>query len=83
MGAFHMAHQTGLPLVPVVLHGAAALNPYGKLWAQPGVVTVEIHPPRDSAGWEKAKLRSIASGLHDEYQAWLDAGPTQPGQRAY
>jgi 1-acyl-sn-glycerol-3-phosphate acyltransferase len=79
MGAFHMAHQTGLAIVPAVIHGAALLNPKGTLWAQPGEVTIQVHPPRETTSWDPTALRAVANSLHDEYQLWLDQGPTGPG----
>lgn len=45
-GAFVLAIDAGAPVVPVTIRGAASVLPRGaKVWARPGVVTVELHPP--------------------------------------
>ena len=42
-GAFALAIQTGIPIVPVAIHRSAdVLAPHGRLAVRPGVVTVEL-----------------------------------------
>ncbi len=75
MGAFHMALDTGAPIVPLVFHGV-----YDKLrpddWKiSPGTVHIHIHPPIDTSGWTRESLREHRDTLHANYAAWLEAGP--------
>ena len=50
-GAFVLAIEAGSPIVPVTIHGSADVLPRGsRIWARPGVVTVEVHAPIETAG---------------------------------
>ncbi|MDZ7826146.1 MAG: HAD-IB family hydrolase [Gammaproteobacteria bacterium] len=69
-GAFHMAMQAGVPLVPVVLHDTSDLMPKGTLFARSGIVEVEVLPPVDTSGW----LRETIGAHVEEVRAlYLEA----------
>ena len=51
-GAFHLAIQSGAPIVPVVLHDAIDIAPKGAFVYRPGQVKVEILPPVDTSDWQ-------------------------------
>ena len=78
MGAFHVALDTGAPIVPLVFHGVFdKLRPDDwKVW--PGTVHIDIHPPIDTSGWTRRGLRKQADALHGDYQRWLDEGSLSP-----
>ena len=44
-GAFSIAIEAGVPVVPITVHGCRELMPKGQTWATPGTVTVMFHPP--------------------------------------
>jgi 1-acyl-sn-glycerol-3-phosphate acyltransferase len=44
-GPFHLALETGFPVVPVTLVGTHELLPKGKLLARPGTVQIVFHAP--------------------------------------
>jgi putative phosphoserine phosphatase/1-acylglycerol-3-phosphate O-acyltransferase len=44
-GAFHMARQAGVPVIPVVIRNAAEVGRRDSMIARPGVVEVAILPP--------------------------------------
>jgi 1-acyl-sn-glycerol-3-phosphate acyltransferase len=46
-GPFHLALETGFPIVPVTMLGTAELMPKGSLVARGGTATVVFHPPID------------------------------------
>lgn len=46
-GPFHLALETGFPIVPVTMLGTAELMPKGSLVARGGIATVVFHPPID------------------------------------
>jgi 1-acyl-sn-glycerol-3-phosphate acyltransferase len=48
-GPFHMALETGAPIVPVTILGTRELMPKGKLAIRPGVATVIFHAPIEVA----------------------------------
>lgn len=56
-GAFHLARQAGVPIVPVVIHNAPDALPTGGLVVRPAEVKVTVLPPVATKGWT---LRSIA-----------------------
>ncbi len=56
-GAFHLARQAGVPIVPVVIHNAPDALPNGGLVVRPAEVKVTVLPPVPTAGWT---LRNVA-----------------------
>ncbi len=66
-GPFHLAHQAEAELVPVVVRGAHALCPRGSWTVRPGVLEVEVKPPRKPTGDAAAD----AASLRAAYVRWL------------
>jgi 1-acyl-sn-glycerol-3-phosphate acyltransferase len=52
-GFVHLALATGLPIVPVVLHGAHKRWPAKTMQFYPGEVKVEVLDPIDTKDWNK------------------------------
>jgi 1-acyl-sn-glycerol-3-phosphate acyltransferase len=52
-GAFHMAVQTGVPIVPIALKNADVLMPRGACEAWPGTIEMVMMPPVDTS-WVKS-----------------------------
>jgi 1-acyl-sn-glycerol-3-phosphate acyltransferase len=75
MGAFHMALDTGAPIVPLVFHGVFEMLRPDDWKLSPGTVHIELHPPIDTTGWTRESLRGHADALHARYAAWLEEGP--------
>jgi len=50
-GAFHIAMQLKLPVVPFTLDGAYRLQPKHAWFPKPGTVYVRIAPPIDTSSW--------------------------------
>jgi putative phosphoserine phosphatase/1-acylglycerol-3-phosphate O-acyltransferase len=50
-GAFHVALQAGVPIVPVVLRNADVLGPASATMMRPGVVELAVLPPVSTKGW--------------------------------
>ncbi len=50
-GAFHLAIQAGVPMVPVVIQNAMDIAPKGNFVFRPGSVDVEVLPPIDTSQW--------------------------------
>jgi 1-acyl-sn-glycerol-3-phosphate acyltransferase len=81
-GAFHLALQAGVPVVPISLRGTYEALPPRTIRVRPGPVEVLIHPPvdvtpfrpDDVAGLSGVVREAIASGLRDD--------PEPPGVRA-
>lgn len=74
-GFVHMALATGLPVVPVVLHGARELWPPRTLNMRPGRVVLEVLEPIDASAWSEERAREHAAEVRDMVLAKLEAGP--------
>jgi putative phosphoserine phosphatase/1-acylglycerol-3-phosphate O-acyltransferase len=61
-GAFHMAMQAGVPVVPVVFRNVLDALPKHALVVRPATVEAVVLPPIETSGWSP-------EGLDDEIQA--------------
>jgi putative phosphoserine phosphatase/1-acylglycerol-3-phosphate O-acyltransferase len=55
-GAFHIAMQAGVPMVPIVLENAGELMWRHDQTVRPGTVRVVVHPPIETDDWSVATL---------------------------
>lgn len=55
-GAFHMAVQTGLPLIPIGLDGTQDVSPPGQWLVSGGEVRICVGAPIDTTGWQNSAL---------------------------
>jgi len=70
-GAFLMAVQTGVPIVPVSIAGALRLMRKGESAIHPGEVVVRFQPPVDTSSYSAATLRDLVARVHAEVAAGL------------
>lgn len=78
-GAFHMAMQAGVPIVPVVLRNTCEMMPRGSLLFRPGTVQVCALPQIDVTGWKVQDLDRHVSDVRALFQRTLDSWPTPGG----
>ena len=50
-GAFHLAMQAGVPMVPIVIHNSGDVAPKGDFVFRAATVEVEVLPPVDTSNW--------------------------------
>ncbi len=50
-GAFHLAMEAGVPMVPIVIHNSGDVQPKGDMLYHPGTVKVDVLPPIDTSEW--------------------------------
>ncbi|HEY6131681.1 MAG TPA: HAD-IB family hydrolase [Halioglobus sp.] len=50
-GAFHLAMQAGVPMVPIVIHNSGDVAPKGDFVLRAATVEVEVLPPVDTSTW--------------------------------
>ena len=50
-GAFHLAMQAGVPIVPIVIQNSSDVQPKGDMLYHPGTVNVEVLPPIETSDW--------------------------------
>ncbi len=72
-GAFHLAVQAGVPVVPVVLRNTGEMLPRHSKVIRPGVVEVCVLPP--VTGWSVSTMDAKVAALHAAFQATLADWP--------
>ena len=55
-GAFHIAMQAGVPIIPIIIHNATDSLPKGRHIARAAMIDVTVLPPVDTAKWSVKKL---------------------------
>ena len=71
-GVFHIALQTGVPIVPIVVKNASELWPRGQSFVRPGTLHIEILKPVQTKDWTRDTLESNLHKLHQKYLKALD-----------
>ena len=73
-GFAHIALQTRLPIVPMVITGAHKAWEKGRLGFRPVPITIRFLPAIDTSGWN---LETIEQHIADVRQAFIDALPVE------
>jgi 1-acyl-sn-glycerol-3-phosphate acyltransferase len=63
-GAFHLAAETHVPIVPTIVRGAGECQPVGQLVADPGVVGVEFLSPMPTDDYSTENVDAKSEELH-------------------
>ena len=71
-GVFHIALQTGVPIVPIVVKNASELWPRGQNFVRPGTLHIEILKPIPTKNWTRETLDKNLLALHRKYLKALD-----------
>jgi len=66
-GAFHLAMQAGVPIVPIVIHNALDMAPKGEFVYRKATVEVDVLPPIDTSGWQKENVSQYVREVRDLY----------------
>ena len=77
-GAFHLAMQAGVPMIPIVIRNAGDVAPKGDFVFRPATVDVEVLPPVDTSNWT---LDTINDHVRDVRNLFLKA-LGQPEEKA-
>lgn len=70
-GAFHLAMQAGVPVVPIVIHNSGDVQPKGDFLYHPGTVHVEVLPPVDTSTWSAETIDEHVAEVRGMYLAAL------------
>jgi WS/DGAT/MGAT family acyltransferase len=73
-GAFHVAMQAGVPVVPIVIHNAGELMWRGASTIREGTVQVTVLPPVSTDGWTTDDLDAHVAAVRAGYLDALDQG---------
>jgi putative phosphoserine phosphatase/1-acylglycerol-3-phosphate O-acyltransferase len=71
-GAFHLAMQAGVPIVPIVIHNSLDIQPKGDMFYHPGTVEVEVLPPVDTSDWSTETINEHVQEVRNIYLRALD-----------
>ena len=71
-GAFHLAMQAGVPVVPIVIHNSGDVQPKGDMLYHPATVEVEVLPPVDTSKWTVDKIDDHVADVRNLYLQALD-----------
>ncbi len=75
-GAFHVAMQAGVPIVPIVIRNSGELMWRGATTIHAGTVQVAVLPPVPTTGWVAGDLDSRVHEVRGQYLATLANWPT-------
>ena len=71
-GAFHLAMQAQVPMVPVVIRNAGEIMPAHSMILTPGTVQVRVLAPVPTAGWSVENLDEQVALVEQLYADALD-----------
>ncbi|WP_127509630.1 HAD-IB family hydrolase [Actinoplanes solisilvae] len=75
-GAFHIARQAGVPIVPIVLRNTGELAWRRSLIVNPGTVDVAVLDPVPTSGWTAGPLDERIAEVRQRFVDTLDQWPT-------
>lgn len=71
-GAFHLAQQAGVPIVPVVIHNALDALPNKSMVIRPAEVKVTVLEPVSTENWTKKSIAPATRKMREQYVRVLD-----------
>jgi HAD-superfamily subfamily IB hydrolase, TIGR01490 len=71
-GAFHVAMQAGVPIVPIVIRNAGELMWRGATTIREGTVQVSVLPPVPTDGWQIADLDRHVAEVREMFRRTLE-----------
>jgi len=74
-GAFHVAMQAGVPIVPIVIRNSGELMWRGATTIRSGTVQIAVLPPIATDGWDAAGLDQHIREVRGQYLATLANWP--------
>ena len=74
-GAFHIAMQAQVPIVPIVIRNAGEVAWRTSLTVRPGTVEVVVHPPIPTTRWSTKTLDKHVAAVRQLYVDTLDDWP--------
>jgi len=71
-GAFHLAMQAGVPVVPIVIHNAIDVAPRGQYVFRPATVKISVLPAVDTSNWRPETINDHVDDVRDMFLDELD-----------
>lgn len=76
-GAFHIAMQAGVPMVPIVMRNVGEVMWRGSQTISPGTVDVAVLAPVDTSGWRRTTLDKHVAQVRGMFLETLADWPAQ------
>lgn len=70
-GGFHLAAQSGVPIVPIVIHNSHDVMPRGTPWIRPALVRVTVLEPVLTSDWDEDDLDTYIADVRALFLATL------------
>lgn len=70
-GGFHIAIQSGLPIIPVVIHNSGDISPKGDPIFRSGTVHVDVLPAIDTATWSVDTIDDHVAQVRNAFASTL------------
>ncbi len=70
-GPFHMAIDTGAPMIPLVLQGIRKVLPPGKFFSRAGTIRIDVLPPIDTTSWTVETIDQHIADTRAVYTAYV------------
>jgi putative phosphoserine phosphatase/1-acylglycerol-3-phosphate O-acyltransferase len=74
-GAFHLAMQGGVPIVPIVVRNAGDVMWRGSYLIRPGKIDIAVLPPIDTGEWEVDDLDRHVAEVREQFVRTLEDWP--------
>jgi putative phosphoserine phosphatase / 1-acylglycerol-3-phosphate O-acyltransferase len=78
-GAFHIAMQAGVPIVPIVIRNAGEMMWKGSPFIRKGTIDVAVLPPIATRSWRVKELDERVAAIRARYVDTLDNWPRNGG----
>ena len=66
-GGFHVAIQSGVPIVPVVIHNSGDISPKGDKLFRSGTVHIDVLPAIETADWSVANIDEQVAAVRNAF----------------
>lgn len=80
-GAFHIAMQAQVPMVPIVLRNVGELMWRGSQTLRSGTIEVCVLPPVDTSDWQRETISDHVAEVRKLFLDTLEHWPTEPDRR--
>jgi putative phosphoserine phosphatase / 1-acylglycerol-3-phosphate O-acyltransferase len=77
-GAFHIAMQAGVPMIPIVIRNSGDVAPKGDFVYRPATVHVEVLPPVDTSKWKASTLNKHVRDVRNMFARSLGQPEQKP-----
>ena len=80
-GAFHLAIQAGVPIVPIVIHNAGDVAPKGEFVFRPATVQVDVLKPVDTSRWRTETIEDHVREVRNMFAEVLGQPLDKPAKK--